>query len=195
MEENIFNKKNTFRFTKNNAMLSKKEAVAAAFYANYINNAPDTNIVKSIQKNTKAFRRFLKDIPVKKRNYAYAEGKWTIHELLQHIIDAERVFAYRAVTVARRDATPLPSFDENTWAGNANELMRRWEDMAEEFKAVRKSTELLFNSLREEDLLFTGTASNHPINALALGYVIAGHVQHHMNIITERYLKKQKKQQ
>ncbi len=171
-------------------MLSKKDAVAAEFYSNYINNAPDTSVVKSIEKNTKAFRKFLKDIPAKKINYAYAEGKWTVEELLQHIIDAERVFAYRAVTFARKDKTPLPPFDENLWANSAREITRNWEDSVEEFKAVRKSTELLFNSLREEDLLFTGTASNHPMNALALGYIIAGHVQHHMNVITERYLAK-----
>ncbi len=174
-------------------MLSKNNAVAAEFYANYINCAPDTEVVKSIQKNTKAFRKFLKNIPAKKRNYAYAEGKWTIGELLQHIIDAERVFAYRAITFARKDKTPLPSFDENLWASNAHATTRSWEDSAEEFKAVRKSTESLFASLQEEDLLFTGTASNHPVNALALGYVIAGHVQHHMNIITERYLAKKKR--
>jgi uncharacterized damage-inducible protein DinB len=173
-------------------MLSKKDAVAAEFYANYISNAPDTGVVKSIQKNTRAFRKFLKDIPAKKRNYAYAEGKWTIGELLQHIIDAERVFAYRAIVFARKDNTPLPSFDENLWAKSAQPIPRKWEDCVDEFKAVRKSTESLFASLRDEDLLFTGTASNHPANALALGYVIAGHVQHHMNIITERYLVKKK---
>jgi hypothetical protein len=173
-------------------MLSKKDAVAAEFYANYINSAPDTEVVKGIQKNTKAFRKFLKNIPAKKRNYAYAEGKWTIGQLLQHIIDAERVFGYRAISFARKDKTPLPSFDENLWANSAQAITRRWEDSVEEFKAVRKSTESLFASLREEDLLFTGTASNHPVNALALGYVIAGHVQHHMNIISERYLAKKK---
>jgi DinB superfamily len=174
-------------------MLSKKDAVAAEFFVNYINCAPDTEVLKSIQKNTKVFRKFLKDIPAKKRKYAYAEGKWTVEELLQHIIDAERVFAYRAVTFARKDKTALPPFDENLWASSARELTRSWKDSLEEFKAVRKSTECLFAGLREEDLLFTGTASNHPLNALALGYVIAGHVQHHMNVITERYLAKKKK--
>jgi DinB superfamily len=173
-------------------MLSKNEAVAAEFYANYINQAADTDVVTSIQKNTKAFRKLLKHIPAKKRNYAYTEGKWTVQELLQHIIDGERVFAYRALTFARKDGTPLPPFDENTWAASANQLIRSWDDMIEEFKALRKSTELLFASFRDEELLFTGTASNKPVNALALGYIIAGHVQHHMTIITERYLVKQK---
>jgi hypothetical protein len=172
-------------------MPSKNDTIAAHFYTNYINNAPDADVLKSIKKNTKAFRKFLKDIPTKKRNYAYADGKWTIQELLQHIIDGERVFAYRALTIARKDKTPLPPFDENIWAASANEISRSWEDMVEEFKTVRKSTELLFASFRDEDLLVTGTASSNPINTLALGYIIAGHVQHHMNIIKDRYLKKQ----
>lgn len=172
-------------------MPSKKDAIAADFYTNYINNAPDNDVLKGIKKNTKSFRKFLKDIPSKKRNYAYADGKWTIQELLQHIIDGERVFAYRALTIARRDKTPLPPFDENIWAASANELKRYWKDTVEEFKAVRKSTELLFASFREEDLLVTGTANSNPINTLALGYIISGHVQHHINIIKDRYLKKQ----
>jgi hypothetical protein len=173
-------------------MSSKKDAVAAEFYTKYINNAPDAEVLKSIKNNTKTFRKFLKDIPVKKRNYAYADGKWTIQQVLQHIIDGERVFSYRAVTIARKDKTALPPFDENTWAVSANEISRSWEDTVEEFKAVRKSTELLFASLPETNLLEVGTASSHPINALALGYIIGGHVQHHMNIIADRYLKKQK---
>ena len=90
--------------------------------------------------------------------------------------------------MARLDATPLPGFDENQWAVSANKIQRKWDDLLEEFKMVRASTEMLFEPLGDEELLFTGTASNHPINTLALGYVIAGHLQHHIDIIYERYL-------
>jgi uncharacterized damage-inducible protein DinB len=170
-------------------MLSKKDAIAAGGFLTYIAKAPDKKVTTSIGSNTKAFKKFLKKIPAKKHHYAYAEGKWTIAELLLHMIDAERVFAYRALRLARLDATPMPGFDENQWAASANQTRRRWKNLEEEFFAVRQSTELLFEQLSEKELLFTGTASNHPVNALAMGYVIAGHVQHHMDIIKERYLK------
>jgi hypothetical protein len=169
-------------------MLTKKDIVASGSFLTYINKAGDKEVVKSIKENTKAFKKTLKNIPPKKRNHAYAAGKWTIKELLQHIIDAERVFAYRALRTARLDATPMPGFDENNWADAANKLPRKWDDLVEEFKTVRTATEILFESLGEEELVFTGMASNQPINALALGYVIAGHVQHHIDIIVERYL-------
>jgi benzoyl-CoA reductase/2-hydroxyglutaryl-CoA dehydratase subunit BcrC/BadD/HgdB len=169
-------------------MSDKKNVVAAGAFQNYINKAADTNVVEAIKKNTKAFKKLLKNIPQKKRNYAYAEGKWTIKELLQHMIDAERVFAYRALTFARLDPTPLAGFDENNWAIAANKINRKWDDLVKEFKTVRAASEQLFESLGEPELLFTGTASNQPLNALAMGYVIAGHVKHHADLINERYL-------
>ena len=169
-------------------MASKKDVIAAGNFLKYINKASDKDVVKSIKENTKAFKKVLKNIPSKKRSHAYAAGKWTIKESLQHLIDAERVFAYRALRVARLDATPMPGFDEATWAVAANKIHRKWSGLVKEFTTVRATTEMLFESLGEEELLFTGMASNHPINALALGYVIAGHTQHHIDIFNERYL-------
>ena len=169
-------------------MLTKKDAIAAGGFLTYIGKAPDKNVQAAIRSNTKAFKKFLKHIPAKKRKHAYAAGKWTIKELLQHMIDAERVFAYRALRTARRDATPMPGFDENQWAAAANKNDRDWADLVKEFTAVRKASILLFESLGEAELLFEGVASNFPVNALALGYVIAGHTAHHMDIIKERYL-------
>jgi hypothetical protein len=170
--------------------MDKQSIIATGPFQNYINKAANTEVNKALTHSTKAFRKLLKDIPAKKRNYAYAEGKWTIKELLQHLIDAERVFAYRALRFARQDATPLPGFDENNWAAAAQKNIHKWDKLVEEFLTVRKSTEMLFASMSEPELLFTGTASNHQLNALALGYTIAGHLQHHIDIIRERYLKK-----
>ncbi len=171
-------------------MPSKQEAVAAGHFRSYIAKADDTDVTKAIRRNTKEFRKLLKSIPPKKRSYAYAEGKWTIQEVLQHIIDAERVFVYRSLTFARHDQTALPGFDENNWAAQANRTPRKWKDLVEEFKAMRAATELFFESLTDEDLLFTGTSNNTTLNALALGYVIAGHTKHHILLIKERYLGK-----
>lgn len=171
-------------------MLTKQDAVAAPSFQHYMSRADDTDVVKAIRRSTKEFSKLLKSLPAKKRQYAYAEGKWTIQEVLQHIIDAERVFVYRALTFARRDATPLPGFDENSWAANVNKTKRKWKDLVEEFTILRAGTELFFASLTDEDLLFSGTANQHPVNALALGYLVAGHAKHHLAIIKERYLGK-----
>lgn len=169
-------------------MVSKKNIVAPEFPMRYINLVKEEDVLKAIKKNTRHFKKFLKQIPKKKINYAYAEGKWTIKESLRHIIDCERVFAYRALSFSRKDSNPLPGFDENNWALNAQTINRKWNHLEDEFKALRKSTELLFESFSEEQLLSTGTASNNQINVLAIGFMVAGHVEHHMNIFKERYL-------
>jgi hypothetical protein len=171
-------------------MATKQDALAAEFYQNYIKLAPDENVLKGLERNTKNFRRLLKKIPRKKIDKAYAEGKWTIKELLQHMIDAERVFAYRAITFARKDKTQLPSFDENTWAAQSMASQRDWKEMVTEFKLLRGSTVSMFASFDDSQLRSIGTASGKEINVLALGYILAGHVEHHINIIKERYLGK-----
>jgi uncharacterized damage-inducible protein DinB len=169
-------------------MLSKKEAIASGHFQHYISKAEDTGVAEAIQHNSREFRKLLKKIPRKKRNYAYAEGKWTVKELLQHIIDAERVFVYRSLTFARGDQGPLPGFDENNWGANANRIDRKWNDLVEEFKAVRAATELFFESLGNEELQRTGTSGSNTINVIGLGYVVAGHAKHHIDLIKERYL-------
>jgi hypothetical protein len=169
-------------------MLTRKDAIAAGFFQNYIKKGKDEPVLKALRKNTAKFKKFLSYIPKKKIDYAYAPGKWTIRELLQHIIDAERVFGYRALRFARKDATPLPGFEENEWALHSEASARKWDDLINEFKALRKSTELLFASFSEEQLLATGSASNNPLNALALGYICSGHVAHHIDVIKDRYL-------
>ena len=176
-------------------MAEKIDALAAEFYQNYINKAPDNNVVKAIQKNGRNFRKLLKRIPKKKHDYAYAEGKWTIRELLQHVIDAERVFSYRATSIARKDPTPLPSFDENVWAVNSQANNRGWKEMITEFRFLREANQILFDSFSEEQLRSIGVASNKEINVLSLGYIIAGHAEHHIDILKERYLGKKSKNQ
>jgi hypothetical protein len=154
----------------------------------YVNKVPENDLMEAMKKQTPSFIKFFESIPVKKRDYRYSEGKWTIKEMLQHIIDAERVFAYRGLCIARKDATPLPGFDENDYADNAKADKRNWDDMMDEFKAVRRSSEILFGSFDEEQLETTGTANNNPIYVLAIGYVLVGHVNHHVSILKERYL-------
>ena len=115
-------------------------------FHNYINQVPEDDIIEAFEKQSAAFIRFLETIPAEKYDYRYADGKWTIKEVVQHLIDAERVFAYRALRFARKDATPLPGFDENLFAANAKTEKRTWDKLIEEFKVVRRSSELLFQS-------------------------------------------------
>ena len=173
-------------------MPSKSDVLAAEYYHNYISKAKDENVVKAIEKSGKALRKLLKNVPKKKIDYAYAEGKWTIREVLQHIIDAERVFAYRALSFARKDAASLPSFDENSWAAHSSANSRNWKDMLNEFLAVREASILMFDAFSEEQLRSIGVASSKEFNVLAIGYIIAGHAEHHIDIIRERYLGKKK---
>ena len=178
-----------FFFTFTEKMATKKDVVASTFYEGYISLAKTGDPLKAIKKNTKDFKKLLSKIPSKKIDYAYGSDKWTIKETLQHLIDAERVFAYRALRIARKDQTALPSFDQDAWAANAQVDTRNWNDLVKEFQAVRKSTEFLFASFDKGQLLAAGTASGNPINVLGLGFIIAGHAAHHINILEEKYLK------
>src|SRR6516165_3864014 len=134
-------------------MMTKSDAKAASFYQKYLDRVQDEDVQKALKKSGRQFRKFLGEIPKNKIDFAYAPGKWTIREVLQHIIDAERVFTYRALTFARKDKTPLPGFDENNWAAESRSAQRSWKDLRDEFKTIRKSTELLFGSLDQEQLL------------------------------------------
>ena len=161
------------------------------FYHNYINQVPQDDLREAFKVQTPAFIKFIESIPPDKYDYRYADDKWTIREVLQHIIDAERVFAYRALRFARKDATPLPSFDENLFAENAKADKRDWKEMVEEFKVVRKSSEYMFNSFDDDQLDATGISNSNPVYVLAIGFVIVGHAIHHMRITKERYLQSQ----
>lgn len=173
--------------------MTRKEVSVPPYYQGYLNSIKEDELMDALTTNTRQFRKFLKNIPGKKINYAYAEGKWTVKELLQHIVDAERVFVYRALSFARKDIANLPSFDENVWAITAKAPKRKWNDLVDEFKSLRAANIAFFASLDEEQLQQTGTANNNIMSVIALGFVCAGHVAHHMRIITERYLDKEAK--
>lgn len=159
-----------------------------AFYETYVSKVPEHDILEAFKKHTADVLEFLESIPAHKLNFAYATGKWTVKQVLQHMTDAERIFAYRALRFARKDNTPLASFDENSFAAEAQVEHRDWMDMVEEFQLVRLSSEHLFKSLQEEELKRSGIASGVPVSVLSLGYILVGHAIHHMGILKERYL-------
>ncbi|WP_316735583.1 DinB family protein [Pedobacter aquatilis] len=122
-----------------------------------------------------------------KENYAYAEGKWTLKEMLGHIIDTERVFAFRITCFARNEKQHLPGFNEDDYVANARFSERNYEDMIEEFAALRKANLYLFRSLNDEELNRVGVASGREINVKSILFITAGHVNHHVSILKERY--------
>lgn len=158
------------------------------FYHRYINHVPENDLMEAFRVQSAAMLSFLESIPAEKVEYRYAEGKWTIKEVLQHVIDAERIFAYRALCFARKDQTSLPSFDENLYADTSKANARDWKNLVEEFAIVRRSSEYLFGSFDAEQLDSTGVANNNPVYVLGVGYITVGHALHHVKVLKERYL-------
>ncbi len=158
-----------------------------AYFDRYINLNDDINLNESLLLNgsniIQSERLKLEQLGDK----VYAPGKWTIKDILQHIIDAERIFAYRALRFARNDKTPLAGFDENTYAEEAKTGHRTLEEIIDEFDVTRKSTVSMFNSFTKEQLLHTGISNNKEISVLAIGFTISGHLIHHIGVIKERY--------
>jgi uncharacterized damage-inducible protein DinB len=160
----------------------------AAYYNTYISKVEGENVKEIISKYSEPLLQFYNSLPEDKADYAYAEGKWTVKELLLHIIDAERIFGYRALRIARKDQTPLPGFDENAYTPVSKATQRNLQSLKDEFAAVRQATDILFDTFDEEQLSQTGTASNQPVTANAIGFIIFGHMIHHKQILEERYL-------
>lgn len=160
----------------------------AGFFSTYIKNLENINLIEELEISLHEFIRFVQNIAMDKFDYRYAEGKWTIKEIIQHIIDTERIFSYRALRISRNDKTPLPGFDENEYVDNSNGNNRSLQDLLTEMAVVRQSTLSLFKSFSTEQLLRIGTVSNNQISVRAIGFIVIGHQKHHHKIFEERYL-------
>lgn len=157
-------------------------------FANYVREAGAVNLIEELEISLHDFIRFVQNIPLDKFDYRYAEGKWTIKDIIQHLIDSERVFTYRALRFSRNDKTVLPGFEENDYVDNTAANKRSIQELLTELSALRHSTLMFYKSLSEEQLKRVGTASSHQISAGALGFVIIGHQKHHQKVFEERYL-------
>lgn len=158
------------------------------YFSRYIDQVAANSLEEAVAFYAPLLHDFYSNLPEEKADYAYAPGKWTIKDLLQHVIDTERIFTYRIVRISRKDKTPLASFDENSYAENAKANNRTLTSLLEEFQAVRKATDLLLKSLSAEQLAASGIASNMPVSANAIGFIIFGHLLHHKQVLEERYL-------
>lgn len=160
-----------------------------SYYKAYLEKAnTDSNIVEGLKESLKSAVAFYSDIPEEKHNYAYAEGKWTVKDVLLHVIDTERIFTYRALRISRRDKSPMVGFEQDDYVANSYAGNRTLENLIEEYKAVRQATMTLFNSFDSTTLLQIGEASGAPFSVRVLGYITIGHENHHIQIIKERYL-------
>lgn len=163
-------------------------ALVPPFFHKYINLVQGDDLNALLTQNQNEIQIFLADIPEEKWMFRYAQGKWSIRELVQHLTDTERIFTYRALCFSRGETQPLPGFDENTYAAASRADSRTKQHLLDEWNAVRQATVLLFQGLDEPALEQTGTANNNPISVRAIGFIIAGHALHHKNVLQEKYL-------
>ena len=163
------------------------ESEYAPFYGTYIGLVSE-DVLADLKRQIITIPTFFREMPVEKADFAYAPGKWTVKEVLGHLIDTEHIMMYRALRIARADATPLPGFEENDYARVARYAERNMESLVAEFEALRTANMFFFTSLNDEELQRIGMASGKLISVRALLFIIAGHVLHHKRVIEQRYL-------
>lgn len=156
--------------------------------SNYVNLVPEGDLVKILQTQEKNCIDMCSKLSKEQQLFAYAKGKWTISQVIMHIIDTERILAYRILRISRGDQTPLEGFDENLYVANGNVLERNFSDVLEEYSTVRQASVSLLKSLDESHLSKKGFVNGKEINLNDIAYMLAGHEIHHINVIKERYL-------
>jgi uncharacterized damage-inducible protein DinB len=158
------------------------------YYNNYINVVKDFPLPTALQQGHERYNELFDGLTEEQWNHRYAPDKWSIKEVVQHVIDAERIFTYRALCFARGEQQNLPPFEENEYAANSRADARTGKQIAEEFSLVRQSTIALFSSFDKEALDSEGVANSTQVSVREIGYIQAGHSLHHLKVIRERYL-------
>ena len=156
-------------------------------FAGYVSLVPEDDILSVIEQQSSETQRLIASLDETSGSYRYAEGKWSVKEVIGHMTDAERVFGYRALCISRGEKNSLPGFDENAYMANAHFDDWRLGDLAESYALVRRSNIVLFRNLPEDAWDRRGVANNHEITVRALAYVLAGHERHHLKVLRERY--------
>ncbi len=171
-------------------MLNLEKNEYATFYQPYIQIIMDNdkNIIENLEYSFEHFNKIVSGIGVKKQIFRYRENKWTIKEIVQHLIDVERVFNYRAMRFSRNDISDLTGFDENQFVLQSNANQRDFEALITEFSSLRKATILMYQSFTNDILQLGGKANGSFISVRVLGYITSGHLLHHLSVIKDRYL-------
>lgn len=174
---------------KNNNVIMKKSdiKIVPEYYLTYINKANEEPLMNQLEEGgIAAFLEHQEKLEAI-GNQTYAKGKWTVKEIIEHLIDTERIFQTRALRFVRQDKTPLPGYDENMYAAVSQANDRSIEELLEEYQIVRMSSYILFKNLDKNQLQFTGIANGHEISVLAIGFILIGHAEHHFGVIRDRY--------
>jgi hypothetical protein len=158
------------------------------YYDRYISKVRDENVPDLLSKQPAELKELFSTVAEDGGMFAYDEGKWTLKEVLSHLIDGERIFAYRMLRISRGDETPIEGFEQDGYIENSNANNRSFAELLDEFDLQRRSNMLLVNNLSDEATKRLGTASGFPVSVRALVYISAGHVKHHIGILRERYL-------
>lgn len=153
----------------------------------YVSSVPDENVLELLEDTKQVTYDLFNNLTEKQAMHSYAEGKWTLKQVLGHMIDTERTFAYRALCFSRNNVE-LPGFDQDIYVNNTDFNSRNIQSLADEYKATRESNLFLYRSFSEEQLLRGGKASGYPVTVRGLVYMTAGHEQYHLRLIKERYL-------
>ena len=161
----------------------------ASYYEKYISRVPDdADLIETLERQGAETLALLRALPEERGGHRYEPGKWSVKQVVGHISDAERIFSYRALSIARGDSAPLPGMEQEVWMAGVDFDARTLSDLLEEFAAVRASTLHLLRHLSPEAWARRGTASDNEVTVRALAYIIAGHEAHHVGILKERYL-------
>jgi hypothetical protein len=171
------------------SMISKPDPEESPKYFHYfINLIPEEELLEAMDRTRRETVELIASVPRGMDNFRYAADKWAVKQLIQHIIDTERILAYRALRFSRKDPTPLAAFDENAFAERDNSRGRTLADLSEEFEVVRASSVVLFRSMTDDMLKFRGMSNNMPTTTGSWGWMIAGHNAHHNQVLRKRYL-------
>ncbi|OLB16145.1 MAG: hypothetical protein AUH07_01690 [Gemmatimonadetes bacterium 13_2_20CM_70_9] len=160
----------------------------APYYGTYVGKVPDGDLLELLERQRRETQNLLAGLSDTQALHRYAPGKWSIKEVVGHLMDSERVFCYRALRFARADEKPLQGFDEKAWVPAGSFDARPLADLAAELEAVRRATIALFGGFDAAALARKGTANNNEVTVRALAWIVAGHERHHVAILRERYL-------
>jgi hypothetical protein len=163
------------------------ESEYAPFYAGYVALVPETDILAVLEGQVDGIRRLLATVPAERESHRYAEGKWSIRQVLGHLVDAERVFGYRAFCFSRGEQASLPSFDENRYVDAARSDSVPLRELVGELAVVRQANLAFLRRLDAREWAQVGTASGKPVSVRALARIMVGHPRHHVNVLRERY--------
>lgn len=157
------------------------------YYQTYIGNLPQENLMDLLRDQKEKMITFLNKLEQKNLMLSYAEGKWTVAQVIQHMIDTERIFQYRALCIARKDQTPLPGFDQDAYVPASEANQRNTETFIKEYASVRDAGIALFESFNDSMLKETGSSSGGSLSTAAAGFIIAGHENHHLRLFKLNY--------